>query len=200
MHRVGALARVAIDSENQDVLRSAVVFLHATLEDFLRSLAMQYLVSAEESVLNEIPFAGNARAEKFWLGKLAQFRGRTVDEVIADSVRQHLNHSTYNSAGEVAGFLESISFDVKHVRDLLPEVDAMMKRRHQIVHRADRDDDNRPATLDLEAVMNWITATNKLMAQILALASNREAITAVQGALKQVIDALEKAQKEQKTG
>jgi hypothetical protein len=41
-----------------DMLRAAVVFAHAHLEDFLRTLAFAYLPATDEQTLNEIPLAG----------------------------------------------------------------------------------------------------------------------------------------------
>src|SRR5258706_3639980 len=64
-----------------DVLRSAVVLIHASLEDFLRSLERAYLPKAGSTVLKEIPLKGvgrSGRAEKFSLGDLVEHRGKTV--------------------------------------------------------------------------------------------------------------------------
>src|SRR5437588_8261871 len=57
-----------------DVLRAAVVFAHATLEDFIRSICAYFLPHADPSVLDEIPLVGlnaSGRPEKFLLGRLA---------------------------------------------------------------------------------------------------------------------------------
>ena len=44
--------------DTSDILRSAVVFLHAALEDFLRSLLEWKLPSAQASYLKDIPLKG----------------------------------------------------------------------------------------------------------------------------------------------
>jgi hypothetical protein len=57
------------DSVNE-ILRLVVVFLHATLEEFLRTLASRLLFNSNEDALDKIPLAGlnNSRhPEKFLL-------------------------------------------------------------------------------------------------------------------------------------
>jgi hypothetical protein len=78
-----------------DILRAGVVLLHASLEDFLRSLAAVFLPAAEEKVLDSIPLVGTVQTghpEKFFLGKLAVHRGKKVDNVIAESVKKYLDY------------------------------------------------------------------------------------------------------------
>jgi hypothetical protein len=125
----------------EDILRAAVVFLHASLEDFLRGLAASYLPLADENALNAVPFVGtkpSGRAEKFLLGRLAAHRGKMVDDVLRESVEQHLERSNFNSTEEIAALLLALGYDLAPMRPLFPSLDAMMIRRHQIVHRADR--------------------------------------------------------------
>lgn len=125
--------------DTSDILRSAVVFLHATLEDFLRSLLEWKLPSAQASYLKDIPLPGMKSRSSFKLDDLAQFRGSSVDDLISRSVADHLERSNFNDPGEVSLVLESIGL----VRSLLDpyrdKLGPMMKRRHWIVHRADRN-------------------------------------------------------------
>ena len=123
-----------------DVLRSAVVLLHASLEDFLRSLGRTYLPTANPEVMDSIPLKGvgrSGRPEKFSLGHLDEHRGKTVDELIEESVEAYLERSNYSSTTEIATLLASLGLDVEPVRQFFPALDRMMARRHQIVHRAD---------------------------------------------------------------
>src|SRR6266550_5269430 len=82
-----------------DILRAAVVFLHATLEDFLRYIGARYIPSGSEDVLNKISLIGSSdvlRPEKFFLGKLAKHRDKKVDQLIAESVEAHLDKRSFN--------------------------------------------------------------------------------------------------------
>jgi hypothetical protein len=158
-----------------DVLRAAVVFTHASLEDFLRTLSLNYLPKGDEATLNAIPLKGlnsAGRAEKFLLGNLVTHRGKSIDQVIEESVSQFLERSNYNNTQEIASLLKNIGVDVSQVSSFFPKLDKMISRRHQIVHRADRVEVQgkgkqyaqsiRPAD-----VKQWINATELFMYSVL---------------------------------
>ena len=68
------------DTHYEDILRSAVVLMHATLEDVLRTIGMGILPRADEKTLNDVPLKGvnpASRPEKFFLGRLREYRGKT---------------------------------------------------------------------------------------------------------------------------
>src|SRR5947208_1955802 len=75
--------------QESDILRAAVVLLHATLEDLLRSLADWKLPTAPPEALADIPLAGTKGKKTLGLQELAGFRGRRVDDVIALSVTEY---------------------------------------------------------------------------------------------------------------
>ncbi len=126
-----------------DLLRVAVVLLHASLEDLLRSLAEERLPLAEPSVLGKIPFPlpGDERSRKttFTFEELAAHRGRTVDAVIAAGIAAHLERASYNNIGEVKAALDAIGLDKSLADPFAKDLSAMMIRRHLIVHRVDRN-------------------------------------------------------------
>ena len=102
-------------------------------------MARVLLPHGDEACLNEIPLAGSqGRKEKFWLGRLVQHRGKLVDDLLKESVSEHLERSTYNNTEEIANLLRSLGFDVARHSTEFPVIEEMIKRRHQIVHRADR--------------------------------------------------------------
>ena len=170
--RLGALINSAADNRDagDDVLRAAVVFTHAYLEDFLRTLAVKLLPSADERVLNDIPLAGmesTGRAEKFFLGKLVQHKGKSVDEVLRESVAASIDRSTFNNINDVAALLKSLGFDPSERSEYFPAIEEMMKRRHQIVHRADEQPPKAGLqSISQDQVYGWMEATFKLMASI----------------------------------
>jgi hypothetical protein len=138
-----------------EILRAVVVLNHAYLEDFLRNVARWLMPIAGEDALNKIPLAGSTgRAEKFQLGKLAEHRGKKVDDVIRESVEAYMERSTFNNVTEIMSFLDSVNVKLPSREEIdsspsevqrlpiggddLGILDAMIKRRHHIVHRADR--------------------------------------------------------------
>lgn len=144
-----------------DVLRAAVVMLHASMEDLLRSLEYWKLPNAAAAVLAKVPLSSKAPALKFDLGDLANHRGSTIDEVIKQSVDNHLERSNYNNSDEIAALLARIAVDVNAVNVHFPRIESIMARRHQIVHRADLNDQaqgqghHRVTSLGVVTVESW---------------------------------------------
>src|SRR5712671_285987 len=65
-----------------DSLRASVVLMHATLEDGLRSL-LRFRLPRTKEVFDSVALSGlneSGRPEKFFLGELHRFRGKTVDD------------------------------------------------------------------------------------------------------------------------
>lgn len=165
-----------------DLLRAAVVFTHACLEDFLRSMNAAFLPWADEAALNGIPLVGTSgRADKFLLGRLAQHRDKTVQELLQDSVDAHLEESNYNNAGEIARVLASLNMQDPQLVALYASLGAMIQRRHQIVHRADRvkattNARQRTKPLDAQTVTGWIDATTRFTVLFLTQVVSTKAV------------------------
>jgi hypothetical protein len=146
LRRVGDLIefaenRFTKDRQSQikdDILRAAVVFLHATLEDFLRYIGGGYIPSGSEDVLDKISLVGSSdRPEKFSLGKLAKHRDKKIDQLITESVEAHLDRRSFSSTKEIANFLDSVGVPSSAVDNFYPSLSDLIVRRHQIVHRGD---------------------------------------------------------------
>lgn len=128
--------------QESDLLRAAVVLLHASLEDVLRGLAELRLPQSAAEILALIPLDGfgNNRKTNFTLGNLAAFRGNTVDEVISRSVVAMLERKHYDDLGDVKRQLQEISINPGLADQFATSLSALISRRHQIAHRADRND------------------------------------------------------------
>lgn len=148
-----------------DILRAAVVFIHAYLEDFLRTLATELLPAGDERGFEDIPLAGSrsfGRGEKFALGQLAQHRGKTVDQLLRRSVADYLSRSNFNSTTEIASLLVKLGFRPEEHNKAFVAIDRMIERRHQIVHRADKRGDLGQTVLQpitRNEVVEWLQAT-----------------------------------------
>lgn len=145
-----------------DVLRAAVVLLHAATEDLLRSLAYWKLPLAEGDVLSKIPLISTGTATKFTLGDLSNHRGKNVDAVIAESVNGYLERSNYNNTDEVASLLTSIGIPLAEVNSNFSQLSEVMSRRHLIVHRADRSEaggsgNHSVKSIGPKTVSDWIS-------------------------------------------
>ena len=118
-------------AELLDILRAAVVFLHASLEDFLRGLAALKLPDASKEVLNKIPLVDSGKnPSKFWLGDLVVHRDKTVREVFSESVEQHLQQSNYNDTDDISYLLDAIGVEVSNVNSQFDILQKMMNRQY----------------------------------------------------------------------
>ncbi len=163
-------------AEVLDILRAAVVFLHAALEDALRSTARWKLPSAGSAVLDEIPLVGQgSNPKKFLLGELANHRGKRIDDVLTESVNAYLEHSNYNNTADISKLLQSVGVEVAGaVNYRFADLQALMERRHQIVHRADRQQavigsgDHEIRAINRDTVRNWIAVVRDFGAALFA--------------------------------
>jgi len=128
-------------TEQTDVLRSGVVLLHASLEDLVRSSSEELLPLQDADVLNEIGFPdGSDRTKaKFTLGELHAYKGLTVDDLIRKAVATRLQRSNYNNVSELSAALQRIGVNVSALDPHQGTLESIMKRRHLIVHRADKN-------------------------------------------------------------
>ncbi|MGD0227253.1 MAG: HEPN domain-containing protein [Terriglobia bacterium] len=129
------------DGVRADILRTTVVFLHATFEDFLRTIARQRIaIVKSQEVLDKIPLVGvskSGRAEKFYLGALNAHRGKTVDQLIRESVENYLDETSFASIRAIDEVLRQAGLDTAPFKFLYADIDQMVQRRHRIVHEAD---------------------------------------------------------------
>jgi len=160
-----------------DILRAAVVLLHACLEDFVRTLQYWRLPTAGAVALNEIPMKGLPRPGKVQLGDVAQFRGQSVDDLVRSSVEEHLSRSNYNNCDDITRAMDAIDvhLDEGLCRRTFPAIEEMIRRRHQIVHRADRNEiggsgNHRVSSLGREKVNEWIEAVETFAASVISAA------------------------------
>lgn len=156
-----------------DLLRATVVFTHSTMEDLLRSIMEYRMPSQPKEVLNGLSLAGTSesgRSTKFALGELVGFKGKTVDEVLLESIKEHLSFQSFNNTTDIAGALRKIGLEVdEEIEKLFPTLDDMIKRRHKIVHNADRKlevSDVKYNSITLLKVKKWKGSVDKLCVEI----------------------------------
>jgi hypothetical protein len=129
---------VEATDRGEDILRAAVVFLHATLEDFLRSMLAWKLPASSPEEIDKIPLLGQTQKtpSKFLLGSLVTFRDKSVEELIRESVHAHLeNWASFNDISQITGALRSCGVELSNFD--FDSLAGFMARRHNIVHRAD---------------------------------------------------------------
>ncbi len=162
------------DARTSDVLRAAVVFLHAALEDFLRSLLRELLPKCGESALNAVPLVGSAntgRAEKFFLGRLSQFKNKSVMEVIEESIEAYLGTVSFNSTTDIVSNLRTVGVVYQDTDGLLPTLQQIIERRHNIVHQADKNEFSGPGhhrtkSISSRNIRKWVFTVEKFVSAV----------------------------------
>lgn len=130
-------------SQNSDVLRLCVVFLHATVEDCMRNLIYFHITSnLDAELLNQIPFKdhnNHGRPEKLALGELLKYKDSSIDSLILNSIEEYVNRLTFNNSSDIIKWLIKFKLDFENLKVLLPKIDLLFSRRHNIVHNSDFD-------------------------------------------------------------
>ena len=126
-----------------DLLRAAIVFLHATLEDVVRSvLSARWPAATDAELFRRVPFVlpDERRPEKLSVGELAEhLRGKTVAEVVTDAVEGVLARASFNDIDDLVLALGRAGIERTVLERHAAVVYIVMQRRHWVVHRADRN-------------------------------------------------------------
>ena len=132
--------------KDTDILRSALVLLHASLEDYLRTLLIWRIDSFDEEILNKFKFndGENRPAEKITLGGLSRYSDKRIADFIFESVSRHLEENqSFSHLGKVKESLNWCGITIEEIENHdFGKLHEMIERRHNIVHKADREDTN----------------------------------------------------------
>jgi len=154
-------------SDASDVLRSAVVLLHASLEDLLRSIASAHLPRTDNEFIQKIPLAGTPKSGKYTIGDLVQHRGKSIDQLLDESIDQWLETHSFSHSGHVRNMLKELGMPGDYFKQTYEKLDQMIARRHLIVHRADRNTDGSIATITPDDVAAWIENVEEFMRRVI---------------------------------
>ncbi len=163
------------DPEVDDILRAATVLLHASLEDFLRTIALAHLPRTDSDLLRNVPLAGTGkpRQTKYTLSDLTIHCGRDVDSIIDESIDEWLSQHSFNNCTDIASILKHIGIDPESCNAAFTSLKEMIARRHNIVHNADRPTGSVRAaspeviSLDANTVQKWRDEVEQFMKAVL---------------------------------
>ncbi|MES9995285.1 hypothetical protein [Desulfovibrio aminophilus] len=126
-----------------DILRAAIVLLHATLEDLLRSYLIMSIENFSNDTMDSYGFHTEHKRvrEKINISELLKYKGKTIDEFIIGSIQERIErYETFNDIGDVKNTLEKCGFPNPPVGNYnYTNMAKMIIRRHQIVHKADKN-------------------------------------------------------------
>ncbi|MEZ4863138.1 MAG: HEPN domain-containing protein [Caldilineaceae bacterium] len=144
----------------EDIMRSSIVLAHSSLETALRELIAHRLKAKADKEVPKIPLIGMQRSEKFHWKDLYPYRHKTVIEIINESIDDYVSYTSFNSTIDIANHLKELGVDLKYVKPLFADLDAMIQRRHQIVHESDyarASSEKKLETLTHIMALKWIS-------------------------------------------
>ncbi|MBN4071836.1 hypothetical protein JYT83_00305 [bacterium AH-315-F18] len=167
-----------------DILRSTVVFYHASLEELVREIVISRSAHLSHEDLNDIPLtvpSSEERPTRFGLGRLKHFRGDSIEEVIHSSVTSHVSGLSFGKTGKIYSFLEAVKIDTTALKPHAGHLARMIKRRHQIVHHADLsgEDGSKPVPLGMPVVASWLVVLNSFVLTLVLTAAPEEVKIAI---------------------
>ena len=127
--------------------------------------------------LNKIPFVGHnlaTRPKGILLGDLKDFEGTFVENVIIESIEKYVDTMNLNNATQLDVSFRMVDIETESLRQYYPDLENIMKRRHQIVHQMDRVNDLDPQSfpvtdIDFETLQAWQDTLNNFFTDLLQL-------------------------------
>jgi len=147
----------------EDIMRSSIVLAHSSLETALRELIARRLKSRAVTEVPKIPLFGK---DKFHWKELHPHRHKTIAQVIDESIDEYMSQVSFNSSGQITSHFKELGVELDYVRPLLSELDAMIQRRHQIVHEADHvrcSVENELENITPHTVLKWLDNANQFV-------------------------------------
>lgn len=154
------------------------------MEDTLRQILRE--VRLDLGNFSDVPLrVVSAKGEDKWLGKftleeLAKHKGKSVADVLKESLDLYVNQRTFNNTRDLGGFLEET--DLRTLADRCKKdvsadfhlLEQMILRRHQIVHQADVPRGALEADdISKQDVETWATAASEFVVTVVSLLAVR---------------------------
>lgn len=152
-----------------DLLRAAVVFLHGSQEDYIRSILSEWMrQKVDEKELSTIALLGSSgRVEKFSLAQLNRFSKYSVSTLIDESIKESLGKTSFNSYTEICSWMNKIGISLATFSNQ-NQINELIKRRHKIVHEVDQvaygnKGGMRVSHIETKTVRSWCSAVREML-------------------------------------
>ena len=159
------------DYKFTDVLRSAIVFLHSSFEEYFRNVLRDVLPAmCTQEDLQKISFTtkDGKHIDKLTVSNLLQYKGKTIDDLVADFIGDTLDTTSFNNYSDIVNWAQKIKVDLSSFTSQ-DKIEKLIKRRHKIVHEADNNKtDKMNKTYSLTAIQEsvvkeWLDAVQDLV-------------------------------------
>lgn len=153
-----------VDYKYTDILRSAVVFLHSSFEDYYRDVIIKKIIeNGSRELLDGMGLPDDSKNKKIVLKDLLKYRNLTVEDLIENSVNSYMSEKSFNDYSDICNWAKRIGLDMsKYSKG--STISAAIERRHRIVHEADlRTDKMSLRLIKKETLEKWINAYVELV-------------------------------------
>ena len=168
-----------------DILRAGVVFLHSTLEEYLRTIilnAKKEMLTQNKDLFQKVlgnvalpgDNSGKSTGKKYGLIDFWDQKDKTIMEVISESLDDKVGYLTFNEYSQIVGSLQErgVRLDKNYNVDGL--IDNYIKRRHKIVHEADKNATSgrgnfHSSPINTKTLNAWIDAVDAMVIDIQAM-------------------------------
>ena len=170
--------------QETDILRAGVVYLHSTLEEYLRTIILnaktQMLIQDKASfqrVLCNVALpgdnSGKSNGKKYALTDFWDQKDKTIMEVISESLNDKVGYLTFNEYSQIVSSLEDIGIHLNRNYNVDGMIDNYIKRRHKIVHEADKNltpgsGNFKSTPINVQMLKAWIEAVDIMVTDIQA--------------------------------
>lgn len=170
------------DTLTTDILRAGVVFLHLTLEDYLRSIilskkiAMLSTTEADfKAVLANVNLVGDntgkSSVKKYTLSEFWDVKDKPVIMIVEEALRDKVSYMTFNDYSQIVASLATVGINLSTNFNPDGIIDNYINRRHKIVHEADNNSAHGPGnyratSINANTLSAWIKAANDLVSDI----------------------------------
>lgn len=170
------------NTQTTDILRAGIVFLHSTLEEYLRTIilskkmdSMQLDSSSFHGVLSNVNLMGDntgkSTGKKYALADFWAVKDKKVIDVVTESLKEKIGYMTFNDYSQVIGSLKEVNIVLSYNFNAEGLIDNYIKRRHKIVHEADKNAVQgrgyyQSASINTKTLAAWIDAVDELVKEI----------------------------------
>ena len=166
-----------------DILRAGVVFLHSTVEEYLRTIIRRRKISLLKSneswkdVLRDVSLpgknSGKSTAAKIELNELFEYKDKNVMDLILEAVNEKVDYLTFNNYSQIVSSLDLVGIKLpdKGKEIDCESINSYIERRHKIVHEADKNEiagkgNYRTQSINSNQLKKWIEAAKVLVDKI----------------------------------
>jgi hypothetical protein len=149
---------------NDDILRCVVLFLHASMEHFTKSLCQKRSLLVQENWLRCLD-------RRITIPSILGKDGSQIERLIQKTLNEYLEQKAF-TMDDIKEALKARGIKIKEMDDELGRLEEMMRRRNDIAHGVDLKLDSqidrmKPTPIQYEQVKQWYRDVNTVIDSVM---------------------------------